>query len=72
LIYLISTSARKKPARTSAPNSQPHQPTQTIIIGAAAADALHAAYFAALAGLFARYRHCHPHFANAELVFAFD
>lgn len=35
-------------------------------------DALHAAYFDSLADLFRRYRHLHPHFADSELVVAYD
>jgi len=35
-------------------------------------DALHTAYFDALVDLFRRYRHLHPHFADADLVLAYD
>jgi hypothetical protein len=35
-------------------------------------DALHAAYFDSLSDLFRRYRHLHPHFAAADLVYAYD
>jgi hypothetical protein len=35
-------------------------------------DALHSAYFSALADLFRRYRHLHPHFTAASLVLAYD
>lgn len=67
-----SSGGGKGASAAAEPHPSSAVPQSASAVSQSDVDALHAAYFDSLSDLFRRYRHLHPHFAGADLVYAYD